>query len=648
MYTTLQTGVFPMRIWPSIVTGSLFIMAATGLCRADAEEALSPHVRVSRGAINGVSIERSGRRLVIYGDPQGCWKTADVVLFTHGRRDVVWAGRPLVDGGAESVVPAGEAEQFSRAGDFWSAFWDKRFHDYTQQSTRVITSSMRVSRAVKEGDEVPWQDLTVRVLDTPGYSRGAVSYLVEVDGVKYGFVGDLIYGDGRLLDLYSLQDAVPQARIGGYHGYAGRIGDHIASLRKVAAQNADILVPARGPVIREPAAAIERLIQRLQAAYENYLSVSAGRWYFRDQYDILAARAMGSADKVQWMPYAQTVEKSPPDWIVPIHNSRLVLARDGSGFLIDCGSQAIIEEVNGLKDKGRLASLDGLFITHYHDDHTDKVDDLLRDQNCPVYATPIQADVLARPGDYRLPCLTANAIRRLTVVPDGHLLRWKEFTLTFYDFPGQTIYHSALLIERDTGERVFFVGDSFTPSGLDDYCLQNRNLLHPGTGYFYCLGLLESKIPADALLINEHVVEPFRFDPDQLKHMAKALRQRDTLLRELFPWDAPNYGIDEQWARIHPYGQQVKPGVWADLTVKLLNHSDKTNTFTVTLNSPNGWETEPRQASITAGPGQQVEIPFRVRVPAAPGNSIHVVTADIQTGSWDLRQWCEGLLKIAP
>ena len=256
----------------------------------------------------------------------------------------------------------------------------------------------------------------MRVLDTPGYTRGAVSYLVEVDGVRYGFVGDLIYGDGRLLDLYSLQDAVPQARIGGYHGYAGRIGDHIASLRKVAAQNADILVPARGPVIREPAAAIERLIRRLQAAYENYLSVSAGRWYFRDQYDILAARALGSADKVQWMPYARTIEKSPPDWIVPIHNSRLILARDGSGFLIDCGSRAIIEEINGLKDKGRLTSLDGLFITHYHDDHTDKVNELLRDQNCPVYATPIQADVLARPGDYRLPCLTANAIQPLTVV----------------------------------------------------------------------------------------------------------------------------------------------------------------------------------------------------------------------------------------
>ncbi len=648
MRTSQQVGGVLRKSLSSILTGCLFVVATPGFCQADTEETLSPHVSVRHGAVNGVAIEQDGHRLVVYGDPTGSWQTAERVLFTHGRRDVAWAGRPLVDAGAESVVPAGEVEQFAGAGDFWPAFWDKRFHDYAQQSTRVMVSSMRVSHAVKEGDEIRWRDMAVRVLDTPGYSRGAVSYLVEVDGIRYGFVGDLIYGDGRLLDLYSLQDAVSQTHIGGYHGYAGRIGDHLASLRKIAAQNADILVPARGPVIREPSAAIERLTQRLRAAYENYLSISAGRWYFRDQYDILAARAMGSADQVRWIPYAQTVEKSPPDWIVPIHNSRLILARDGSGFLIDCGSRAIIDEIAKLKEQGRLTSIEGLFITHYHDDHTDKVNEFLRDWNCPVYTTPIQADVLARPDDYRLPCLTMNAIRRLTVVPDGHVLRWKEFALTFYDFPGQTIYHSALLVERDAGARIFFVGDSFTPSGLDDYCLQNRNLLNAGAGYLYCLNLLQDRIPADALLINQHVLEPFRFAPGQLKDMTEALGRRDALLRELFPWDASGYGIDEQWARIHPYGRQVKPGAWAEVAVRLLNHSDRTNTFTVTLNSPNGWETKPRKASITADAGREVEMSFRVRIPEATVSSIHILTADVQTGSWDLRQWCEALLKVVP
>jgi len=616
-----------------------------GISSAHAE-ALSPHVKLERGAVNGACIERNGRRLLIYGDPQQHWKTADMVLFTHSRRDIVWAGRAVVENGAKSAVPAEEAEQFSKVEDFWAGFWEKRFHDYAQQSTRILTTPLRVDRTVREGDEIPWQGLAVRVLDTPGYTRGAVSYFIEIDDLKYGFVGDLIYGDGRLLDLYSLQDAVPQTPIGGYHGYAGRIGDLIASLRKVAAQEPDILVPARGPVIREPAAAIGRLLERLQSAYENYLSISAGRWYFREPYDILATRALGSADRVRWMPYARTVEKSPPDWIIPIHNSRLVVSSDGSAFLIDCGSRAIIDEIRKLKDQGRLTSLDGLFITHYHDDHTDKVNELLQEYGCPVYATPIMEDVLRRPGDYRLPCLTTNAISRPTVVADGHRMNWKEFTLTFYDFPGQTIYHSALLVERDAGEKIFFIGDSFTPSGLDDYCLQNRNFLHEGTGYPCCLDVLKNRIPSEALLINQHVLEPFRFDADQLAHLSTLLRKRAEMLRDLFPWDEPDYGIDEQWARIHPYGQEVKAGEWANLTVKLLNHSRTSNTFTVSLNAPEGLEIESPKGSIAAGPGQEVEIRFRLKVPHRP--SLHVITADIQVGPWDLRQWCESLIKVLP
>ena len=227
-------------------------------------------------------------------------------------------------------------------------------------------------------------------------------------------------------------------------------------------------------------------------------------------------------------------------------------------------------------------------------------------------------------------------------------MSWKEFSLTFYDFPGQTLYHSGLLVERDTGETIFFVGDSFTPSGLDDYCLQNRNLLRKDGGYFYCLDLVRRRIPADALLINEHVLEPFRFNADQITQMEQVLTRRVELLRELFPWDQPDYGIDEQWARIHPYAQEVKAGEWVNLTVKILNHSPAANTVTVSLNAPEGFEIEPPTASVQADPGQEVAMRFRVRTASPSPDSVHVVTANVRMGPWDLRQWCEGLLKTLP
>ena len=629
-----------------IITGSIVILALAGISSAGEIQELTPHVSLCRDAANGVFIESQGQILVIYGDPAGMLENAEKLLFTDSRRDLVWAGRRLVENGAESVVPAEQVDRFAKVDDFWSAFVENRYHDYAQQTTKILTEPLKASRMVREGDVIKWRDLSVRVLETPGYSRNSVSYLVDVDGKRFGFVGDLIYGDGHLFDLYSLQDAVADAKIGGYHGYAGRIGDLISSLREVLKQNPDILVPARGPVIETPKSSVNLLIQRLQAAYSNYLSINAGHWYFKERYETLARRALGSPADVDWMAYATVIEKSPPDWVIPIHNSRLVLSSDGAGLLIDCGSNAIIEEVKKLMKAKRLSGLDGVYITHYHDDHTDKVAELVRQFQCPVYSCRELADVLERPDAYRLPAMTANRIADVTSLAHGQKKRWKGFELTSYYFPGQTLYHGALLVERDDGQKILFVGDSFTPSGMDDYCLLNRNFLHPGMGYFYCLDLLLN-MPQDYLLINQHVVETFRFSKPQLEHMVEVLTKRTKILAELFPWDDPNYGIDERWARMHPYSQKVRAGQELEITVKILNHSSTSDVFTVKPNVPDGFSVKPEQVSRNIGPRKEASIPFAVTVPDGMSESLHVLTCDVLFDKWDLRHWCESMLEIS-
>jgi len=133
-----------------------------------------------------------------------------------------------------------------------------------------------------------------------------------------------------------------------------------------------------------------------------------------------------------------------------------------------------------------------------------------------------------------------------------------------------------------------------------------------------------------------------------VQHLKTTFAQRKELLRALFPWDDPDYGLDEQWARIHPYAQETPPERWTPLTVKLLNHSSTPNTFTVTMNVPTGFEIEPQKTSVTVPPGQETDAPFRIRAVRRPARSIQVVTADIQVGPWDLRQWCEGLVRVLP
>src|SRR5687768_18422649 len=87
---------------------------------------------------------------------------------------------------------------------------------------------------------------------------------------------------------------------------------------------------------------------------------------------------------------------------------------------------------------------------------------------------------------FRLPCLTNRAVTFRGGKKDGESMPWNEWEFTFLHFPGQTLYHGGLVAKRDDGQTYLFTGDSFTPSGMDDYCMQNRNILRQGEGYDFC------------------------------------------------------------------------------------------------------------------------------------------------------------------
>jgi hypothetical protein len=230
-------------------------------------------------------------------------------------------------------------------------------------------------------------------------------------------------------------------------------------------------------------------------------------------------------------------------------------------------------------------------------------------------------------------------------MPEANKMRWKEFTLTFYDFPGQTIYHDALLVEKDNAEKIFFIGDSFTPSGIDDYCLLNRNILHENSGYFYCLNLL-NKIPSGTLLINQHVVEPFSFSDNQIDHMIATLSKRKSLLTELFPWDESNYGIDERWVRFYPYGQKVKPGQGIKISLVAFNHSRTSRKFTFLLNPPSGFNAKTKTASIIVPSKTEKHVDFDFLIDSSIKAGTYVLTADVQLEKWNLPQWTEAIIEI--
>ena len=618
------------------------MLTRRALLAATAANAFSKSITFHPGPTNTLALHRNNHNLVIYGDPLRRIAKADQVLLTHARRDISWSAQHLIEAGATAVIPLTEANLFTNPQAAWQALYKTtRLHDYANQSTHFPTRPISNPKTVGDKDQIRWQDLTIDVIATPGFTRGAVSYSFLLDGKRTIATGDLIYPGGKLLDIYSLQDAIPDLKVRGYHGFASRMAELMASLRRIAALNPHQLIPARGPIINNPKEQITLLLDRLAALYANYMQTDAYRWYFgADNYNARAARILGTT-KPNGLPYAETIQKDLPTWMRKIDNARLIVSQSGEAILIDCGSQRIINQVRTWQSEGVFKKLRAVYITHYHDDHTDFAQTAANQFGAELWSSYEQRDILMHPERYRMPCLTPNPIPGLAPWQDKESRDWHEFKLQNFHFPGQTLYHGALLVEAKE-QKVLFVGDSFTPSGVDDYCLLNRNLLHPKKGLLYCLSILE-KIP-DAYLVNQHVEPLFRFTPNQLTQIRKSLEARIPILKDLTPFDDANYSIDEQWFRLAPYVQQTSPNKPLIIQATVLNHSPVAKDFHIQIHPPPGWPI-PTPIKLRVPSGEESTATIKLNPPSAT-SGLQTINASIAFDKHDLRHWTEALIEF--
>lgn len=622
---------------------AISVSAAVGICgvgRAHAE--LPEELAFSEGAINAVTIERGGERMVIYGG-EGEAKAA-IVLLTHSRRDLVEAARAAVGERTRVVAPEKSREYLEAPEAFWESFWEERFDYYKQQVNKVPLRALKVDRFVAEGDGVKWSGLDFHVMETPGYTRDGVTYLAEIGGQKVAFAGDLIWEGGRVFDFYSFQEAIPEAKVGGYHGYGGRLAKWIESLEKVAAEKPDLVVPSRGPVITDPAGDIARAIARVRKIYKNYLSTNALHWYFKEErMRICGERVLGEGAEVELMPYSEHVDL--PGWCRHMGTTKLLVSEDGFGFVLDVGGAKQFEMLKQAVADGLIKKIEGIWVTHTHNDHTQSVRDAAAEFDCPVYAVAEVADVLENPGAWFLPGISANAVPEVEVKKDRERWKWREFSFTAHFFPGQMYNHGGLLVERPGHTPVFFIGDSFSPSGIDDYCLMNRNLMREDTGYLHCLRKVRA-LPEGSWLVNEHIPHLFRFTEEELDELERKYRERAATLAELVPWDDVNYGIDEEWAWFYPYGSGAKLGQRLDVELRIWNHSQRERTFHITIDEAEGLEVVGEVKPLTLGPRETGAARVTLLVTEGKGAGVRVITASLRSEGIAVDHWCEALVKV--
>ncbi|HEY8742286.1 MAG TPA: MBL fold metallo-hydrolase, partial [Chloroflexota bacterium] len=498
-------------------------------------------------------------------------------------------------------------------------------------------TSVAVDRALAGGDTFAWEQYAIQVVATPGHTDGSLSYVVDCAGRRVAFVGDLLYGEGQFWELWSLQGPPPDDLVGmhDYHAFCGRGRQAVASLERLLQANApDVLVPAHGPLIRDPAAALAALRRNLEALLANYYHTSSMRYYFPDW----TARQMPATS--QEFPGRLA---APPAWYRVVRGTmRTIVAASGRAVVFDCPAPAAAAEITRWITNGTISGVDAVWISHYHDDHVGGIAALVEQTGCAVWAHRGLADVLTRPDAYALPCLDPTVIKPDRLLEEGERIDWQEFTVSAYDFPGQTLLHSALLVERD-GTRLLIGGDSFTPGGLDDYCVHNRNLLGPGRGYECCLDLLEQLQPD--LLVNMHVPLPFILPPAFLAEARASLSERARLLTALLPWEHPNCGLDPQWLRLYPYHQTLKPGSRGQVELQVSNSASTALEIRAIVNVPDGWQSPDGNGGLVA-PESDGAYTIAFSLPANTAGGRYVLTAQVWVNGRNLGDWVEALVDV--
>ncbi len=598
------------------------------------------------GSVNRVAVRAGNEVVGFYRLPEGVEAKAAQVFVSHHRRDLLEPVREDADKGAAIHAPGLQKELIAEPEAHWDAFWKKRFHYYDQQSTRILSQALPVKQWLSDGEKVIVNGSTVGVVATPGYTRDSLTFWMEREGSKVAFTGDLILAGGKVPDLYSLQDAIPDARIRGYHGYAARLADLVASLEKIQSMDFDVLVPARGRIITEPGREIAMLLERVRAVYRNYLSTSALHWYFKeDRMKICAERVLGEGADFELMPYSR--HDPMPEWIIAHATSRLLVSETGAGFLIDCGYPKILDFVKQQMEAGIVDRVEGIFATHIHDDHTNQLEAASKAFGCPVYTLEEYGDVIANPGSWFLPGLTENGVSNMQVMKDGDTIDWHGFSLQFRFFPAQTYYHGALLAVPKGRKGVLFVGDGFTPSGMDDYCLLNRNLMDEDTGYFKCMEIIGEVQEQGHGLMNQHVTHVFYYTRVQLDELIQKYRKRAGEIAGLTPWPHVDFALDEQWAWFHPYGQTVSADRELKLNLRVSNHAAEPTEARFRLHLPDGWSAEGSEGRMKI-PGRSEHV-FGVTVTVPEGHDwkreTELVTADVTMGDKELAHWAEALVR---
>ena len=532
------------------------------------------------------------------------------------------------------AVPAHEQHYFVDAENFWR---NRRvFHlYYVRNDFNTLTENIPVAQVLHDYGTIHWSKRDIFVLPTPGHTLGSVTLILEVDGKKVAFSGDLMHSPGKLVNLWDTQV-----------NYGGSEGVDLGafSLAQLREQKPALVCPSHGEPLPDPDTGIQQTIDRLTD-------------YYRFQ--------TGNAPSLSSRGYAVS-----PHLIahhLTTSSFYAILSNSGKAMFIDYGSASgthflnferatattdrirfVEHNISDLKSRFGMKAVDVAMPSHMHDDHMNGFPHLIKHYNTQVWCYENMVDIFENPRGHNLGCILGEPFKVSRSLQDKEHFKWEEYEFEITHSPGHTEYQMALFVSID-GARVAFTGDAlFSNPDSSESVLRHNLIFRNHVESDSHLKSIRNLIDHEPNLLAPGHGKPFLVNRGDLLMTEEKLKKQTRFFHEIIADPDVNFGLDPSWCSLYPYQMLIRAGESSRAEVRVQNYRTAPLKMEVALVAPREWHIEPDVLRFDAPSQQKVRREFKVEIPKdwRPASSRFAIAADVMCDGKYLGQITEAVVEV--
>ncbi len=549
------------------------------------------------------------------------------VLLTHHHREQCQGIERLKREETRVAAPEAERALFETPTRFrkWYPKLGDQYSVYGASYARPPRKPIRLDRTFKHGETFTWNGLKLQCLSTPGHSPGSMSWVLDRDGLKVGFTGDVMHDGSQMVTWFDTEWD---------YGFAKGIDTLIDSVKLLEQQQLDLMLPSHGPVITRPQTQLDtyrKKLTRFRGSYVRGYPVFDSTEEERDPISKPTAVPLIS----QVTPHLYKLSHKTKG-----KNFAIIISDNGHGLILDCGlfPKSMLEEIIvGLRAHMGLKQIDAFWISHMHGDHFLLGPTLKEKYGAKAWTLDRIVDKCENPRRYDYAALVSaygdgfDGMKIDKVFRDGETVEWEGYTIHVDWMPGQTEFGCSLWLELD-GKRIVFTGDNLFGSPADPKqngheAVVARNSSIFEEGYLYGSRYLKELKPDIVMGSHSYVMpEPAAF----LQRYHDWSKEIIRLYRDLLPEKDYEYLYDPYWVSAYPYRVDLSEEDTQTVTVTVRNFRDRPQQHHIALKLPDGVTAEPSilKGTVPAESRRKFEVRLTVDRTAAPPG-VQIVPFDI-------------------